>query len=340
MLPPGDGPVINIRLHLAADELFAGLAFPVRFVFRTPLANTATDEQGETILQNEIAYRHGEVQILKFEHKLPGDINLNGLAYEVGDVVYFANYFSNPSLYPLSMEQRANSDVNGDGATATIADLVFMINVISGNGSPKAAPESAGSCWWSLDASGRLELESDAPLAGLYAVLELAPGTTLLPGPALAGLTVRSGQEGRIWRLVAYSESGQTLDPDAGPIAEGIAGARIVSMEAADAAGGSVPVAARSLRPAAAGLKGNYPNPFNPETAIKFALGEPGVVIMEIYNVLGLRVRVLEGSFPSGEGELVWDGRDSSGRPAASGVYFYKLISEGTHQVRRMLLLK
>jgi hypothetical protein len=339
-LPPGDGPVINIRLHLAADELFAGLAFPVRFVFRTPLANTATDEQGETILQNEIAYRHGEVQILKFEHKLPGDINLNGLAYEVGDVVYFANYFSNPSLYPLSLEQRANSDVNGDGAAATIADLVFMINVISGTGSPKAAPESAGSCWWSLDDSGRLDLESEAPLAGLHAVLEVAPGSSPTPGPALAGLTVHSGQEGRIWRLVAYSESGQTLDPDAGPIAEGIAGARIVSIEAADAAGWNVPVAARSLRPEAAVLKGNYPNPFNPETAIKFALGEPGVVIIEIYNVLGLRVRVLEGSFPSGEGELVWDGRDSSGRPAASGVYFYKLISEGTHQVRRMLLLK
>ena len=115
LLPVGEGPVVNIRLHLSADELFAGLAFPVRFVFRTPLANTATDATGEVILQNEIAYRHGEVQIKVNNNKLTGDINLNGLAFEVGDVVYFANYFSNPSVYPLNFEQRANSDVNGDG---------------------------------------------------------------------------------------------------------------------------------------------------------------------------------------------------------------------------------
>ena len=78
----------------------------------------------------------------------------------------------------------------------------------------------------------------------------------------------------------------------------------------------------------------------NPETAIEFALGQPGAVTIEVYNLLGLKVRVLEGRFAAGKGELVWDGKDSSGRPAASGVYFYKLVSEGTHQVRRMLLLK
>lgn len=340
LLAAGEGNVVNIRLHLSADELFAGLAFPVRFVFRTPLANTATDAGGETILQNEIAYRHGEVQIQRFENKLPGDINLNGLAFEVGDVVYFANYFSNPSQYPLDFEQRANSDVNGDGTPATIADLVFMIKVISGGGPLKAAPQAKSSAWWSLSLAGALSVDADAPLGGIHVVLEAAPGTTPRPGPAVSGLTQVSGHEGRIWRFAAYSEAFESLKPPSGPILEDLAGARVIFIDASDLLGASVPVLAKSFRPQTVTLEGNYPNPFNPETAIRFALSDPGVVTMEIYNLLGLKVRILEGSFPAGEGELVWDGSDSKGRPAPSGVYFYKLVSEGTHQVRRMLLLK
>jgi hypothetical protein len=340
LLAPGDGTVLNIRLHLSADELFAGLAFPVRFVFRTALANTAIDAAGETILQNEIAYRHGEVQILTFDDKLTGDINLNGLAYEVGDVVYFANYFSNPSLYPLNFEQRANSDTNGDGTPATIADLVFMIKIISGGGTMKSAPSNGNPCWWSIDPGGSLALESEAQLGGFHVVLELAPGRVPKPGPAVAGLTQHRGTEGRIFRFVAYSEIGQALDPHSGPILEDLGGARVISMAASDVAGASVPIFAQSQRPVTATLKGNYPNPFNPQTAIRFALSQAGVVTIEVYNLLGLKVRILEGSFAAGDGELVWDGLDSTGRPAASGVYFYKLMSEGTHQVRRMLLLK
>lgn len=338
-LAPGEGTLLKIRLHLASDELFAGLAFPVRFVFRTAMANTAIDASGDAILQNEIAYRHGEVQILQVEDRLTGDINLNGLAFEVGDVVYFANYFSSPSLYPLNFEQRANSDVNGDGTPATIADLVFMISVIAGSGSPKA---SAGDevCYVGQDASGNLTLASHSPVAGVHVVLELANGEVPTLGPALSGLTVKSGQEGRIWRCVAYSESGQTAHLEQGPVLQGLAGARVISVGVASASGTQMRVVEESHRPREAELLGNYPNPFNPETSIKFALGEPGVVTIEVYNLLGLRVRVLEGSFPAGPGELVWDGRDTSGRPVASGVYFYKLVSEGTHQVRRMLLLK
>jgi len=254
-------------------------------------------------------------------------------------VVYFANYFSNPSLFPLNFEQRANSDVNGDGTPATIADLVFMINIIAGNGSPRATLADA-TCYWKTESSGALSLSSQAPVAGVHVVLELAGGTEPAPGPALSGLTLKSGHEGRIWRCVAYSESGQPARLEAGPILEGVAGARVISVAAASAQGDQLKVVSETHRPREAALLGNFPNPFNPETSIRFALSEPGVVTIEVYNLLGLRVRVLEGPFPAGEGELVWDGRDSSGRPAASGVYFYKLVSEGTHQVRRMLLLK
>jgi hypothetical protein len=339
-LAAGMGAIINVRLRLTSDETFAGLSFPARFVFRTALANTATDGSGATILQDEIAYRHGEVQISLFEDKLIGDINLNGLAFEVGDVVYFANYFSNPSAYPLNFEQRANSDVNGDGTPATIADLVYMIQVITNGGSPRLAPVRASNVWWRLDAGGALNLHGTGALGGLVIVLEAPENQIPQVGPAAAHMTVEHGEEGRLHRFVMYSTQLGTIEPGSGAVLEHVAGARVVSIDAADAAGHTVLVQTDDTRPQRVSLLGNYPNPFNPETSIKFALDKSGDVLMEIYNVLGLKVRTLSGSFPAGVHELVWDGRDADGRPAGSGVYFYKLVSDESHQVRRMLLLK
>jgi len=339
-LPAGEGAIVNVRLRLSSDEAFAGLSFPARFVFRTAMANTATDVSGTTILQDEIAYSHGEVQISAFEDKLIGDINLNGLAYEVGDVVYFANYFSNPSTFPLNFEQRANSDVNGDGTPATIADLVYMIQVITNGGTPRLAPIQASTAWWSIDSGGALHLHGTGTLGGLVVVLETASSQLPRVGPAAAHMTAEHGTEGRLHRMVMYSTQLGVIEPGTGAVLEHVAGARVVRIDAADAAGHTVLVQSADTRPQRVNLLGNYPNPFNPETAIQFALDRPGDVLMEIYNVLGLKVRTLSGNFSAGVQELVWDGRDAEGRPAGSGVYFYKLVSDDSHQVRRMLLLK
>ena len=96
--------------------------------------------------------------------------------------------------------------------------------------------------------------------------------------------------------------------------------------------------------PEAFRLSQNYPNPFNPSTVIEYALpssasGEE--VRLEVYNVLGQRVRVLvarhqEAGFYRAE----WDGTDEAGAKVASGVYVYRLQVGEFSQVRRMLLLK
>jgi len=339
-LEPGEGPIVNLDLHLASDEGFAGLSFPARFVFRTALANTALDASGTPILQDEIEYTHGEVQIQLYENKLPGDINLNGLAFEVGDVVYFANFFSNPVAYPLSFEQRANSDVNQDGTPATIADLVYMINVIAGGGAPRLAPQTPATATWQLGDSGELTLASDRRLAGVLVRYRSASLTEPAAGPASAHMTLRTGHEGELRRLVVYSQTGQTIDPGAGPLCTGLLGAEIISVDAADPAGQVVTVTARATLPDAPQLLGNYPNPFNPTTAIRFGLATSGEVEIEIYNILGHMIRSLAGRFEAGEHELVWDGKDALGRPAASGVYLYRMKYDGFNQTRRMLLLK
>ncbi len=105
--------------------------------------------------------------------------------------------------------------------------------------------------------------------------------------------------------------------------------------------GVAVGMAAPSAAPTAFVLQPNMPNPFNPETTIRFALPGQSAVVLSIYDALGQQVRVLvDGVRAAGSYAAVWDGRDAMGRSVSSGVYFYELRAGDFRQLRRMLLLK
>ena len=88
-------------------------------------------------------------------------------------------------------------------------------------------------------------------------------------------------------------------------------------------------------------LSQNYPNPFNPSTTINFTVAKTANVRMDVYNVLGEKVTTLvETRMNAGNYSVVWNGHDNSGRLAASGVYFYRLISGQMMKTKKMLLLK
>lgn len=86
----------------------------------------------------------------------------------------------------------------------------------------------------------------------------------------------------------------------------------------------------------------NFPNPFNPETTIPLTVGlAGGRVRVDIFNSAGQRVRqLLDSSLPAGAHDILWDGRDDSGRGVASGTYLYRAIVDGTAATRRMTLLR
>ncbi|HEU4435840.1 MAG TPA: FlgD immunoglobulin-like domain containing protein, partial [candidate division Zixibacteria bacterium] len=88
-------------------------------------------------------------------------------------------------------------------------------------------------------------------------------------------------------------------------------------------------------------LRGNYPNPFNAKTVISFALPQESRVTLDIYNILGQKVRTLvDGTMPAGTYNQEWDGTDHNGMGVASGVYLYKLKADKFSRVDRMTLLK
>lgn len=95
------------------------------------------------------------------------------------------------------------------------------------------------------------------------------------------------------------------------------------------------------LLPVAARLEQNYPNPFNPSTTIRFSLMAQSQVQLTVHNVLGQTVDVLvDDRRPAGDYEIVWDGRNASGTTVASGVYFYRLVTPGAVESRKMILMK
>ncbi len=88
-------------------------------------------------------------------------------------------------------------------------------------------------------------------------------------------------------------------------------------------------------------LKGNYPNPFNPETSISFSLKEDSQAILTVYNMKGQKVRTITNEFmTAGDHSIVWNGKDDNGSDVSSGVYFYKLTTNDYSKINKMILLK
>jgi len=88
-------------------------------------------------------------------------------------------------------------------------------------------------------------------------------------------------------------------------------------------------------------LLDNYPNPFNPNTSIGFTLDNGDWVKLEIFNILGQKVRTLVNAYRGpGRYDVNWDSRNNTGKEVASGIYFAKLTSGDNVASQKMALLK
>jgi hypothetical protein len=85
----------------------------------------------------------------------------------------------------------------------------------------------------------------------------------------------------------------------------------------------------------------NFPNPFNPETTIRYGVPQKGHVKLSVFNILGQQIRILvEKNQLPGYYEVIWDGCDGMGNRVASGVYIYRLEACAKIATRKMVVLK
>ncbi len=251
-----------------------------------------------------------------------GDINLNGIAYEIADAVLFSNYFMyGTTVFTINLEgQIAASDINADGIYLSVADFVYLIRVIFGDAIPFPRLVSS-STTYSFD-NGVLRID-DVCGAGYFVVSgEVVP--TLLAD----NMEMRYNFDGVNTRVLVFnmsesaSFSGDVLRVDGD----------LVDMELATYDG--APMTARVL-PSNYALHQNYPNPFNPTTIVSFDIKRAGDYELVIYNITGRQVASYGGHADAGTVEVAIDGSNWS-----SGVYFYKVKADNFTDTKKMVLLK
>ena len=104
----------------------------------------------------------------------------------------------------------------------------------------------------------------------------------------------------------------------------------------------ATPVAGGPNQPSRFALYQNTPNPFSPQTFIRFDLPRPTQVHLVIYNVAGRKVRTLIPSqqYSAGQHRALWDGRDDAGRRVGSGMYIYRLQAGDFRDTRNAVLVR
>ena len=84
-----------------------------------------------------------------------------------------------------------------------------------------------------------------------------------------------------------------------------------------------------------------YPNPFNPETTIRYDLPEQTFVGITIYDVLGRKVRtIVNEQQDSGQRSIIWNAKDKNGQPVSAGIYLYQIQAGDFVQTKKLILIK
>lgn len=88
-------------------------------------------------------------------------------------------------------------------------------------------------------------------------------------------------------------------------------------------------------------LSQNFPNPFNPRTHFNYILADPGIIQLEIYDLLGKLIYTIHDGYQrEGSHNVLWTGVDQNNNPAPSGIYFFRLETGSNTITKKMVLAK
>jgi subtilisin family serine protease len=271
-----------------------------------------------------------------------GDANGDGLV-NVLDVVAIVDYILGENPQPFISEA---ADVNDD-SLINVLDIVGVVNKILGLAKQQAASLAMDPASLLIDDQ---KIILNSPVA-TYALQFTLKGNglencVLSPTTSLKGFEIAKNKSSEQIKVVIYTLGGQTIPAGLHQLfsIEGGQELCLTDIVLVDRNGNSIPTTVDNDKvaiPERFELFANYPNPFNPQTNISFALPKPVTVRLAIYNILGQKVKNFEeGRTPAGIHELIWDGRNDKGITVSSGVYFYRLDAGEFSDTKKMLLLR
>jgi hypothetical protein len=281
-----------------------------------------------------------------------GDINLNGIANEIGDAVLFTNYFIYGPIvwdpnYMIAQSQILATDINDDGIVTTVADLVYLIRILTGDAVPYGESGEAKVNPYAsaldvnaemVDGSMVVTTNSSTALGAGHLVFRYT-GLTVGAPTTNSGLDVKANAANGELRVLVYSMEHNTIDAGTTQFVtipvEGIGSIELVEAEFSDASGSLMGTTMHRVTPPTEfALMQNYPNPFNASTQIRFALPVASNWSLNIYNVAGQIVDSFDGSAEAGVVSVSWNA------DVASGIYFYKLTAGNFTATKKMVLMK
>jgi hypothetical protein len=265
-----------------------------------------------------------------------GDINVNGVVYEIADAVMFTNYFiSGLAAFGDHVEASiAASDVNADGIALSVADLVYLVRVIVGDANPYPKPQPGA--FATLTQQGEI-VRMDASL-DIGAVLLVFDANNVVEPTLNVDMDMKYSQSGNELRVLIYDIGKRGIDAGESTLLT-VPGATLVDAEVASYDGFTVEHMI-DVKPTEFALLQNSPNPFNPATTLALRMPVEGDWTIEVFNVAGQLVRDYSGHSQAGTVEVIWNGLDNSGKAVASGIYFYRARTDQFSETKKMVLMK
>ncbi len=284
-----------------------------------------------------------------------GDLDLAAANEEADQVIVLRNA-GDGKLEPsaiLAAPGRPEAIVAGDVNEDTIVDLITVnqgansVSLLLGRG---VGNDSSGN-------ESRVEgLSYAAPVSWDVGERPAIPALADLDGDSDLDLAVPGLFSDDVTVLVNDGRGmfalGGKLPVDAGPVAVAAAdfdGDGALDLAVASSVGDDVQILRNTKILAAApdagsridALAQNVPNPFNPTTEIAYELAKPGYVGLVIFNTSGKVVRTLVNRFESAGPHVAgWDGTSDEGDKLPSGIYFYRLTTDDTVELRRMTMIR
>jgi len=287
-----------------------------------------------------------------------GDINLNGIPYESGDVILLlrAIVFGPTAVFWNYDEQWVASDVNRDGRPCMIADLVFLIKIIENpilpriwGPFPKLAPTSQTVDFIVKRDTSKIHVSANSAVS-LSAALLVFEHNGVIDTPELLcsnKMQLMWGDNNGELRILIWSPNGEMISSGEVELFSFTCSGEmsLISVEAVDSEirnrKTNIIQNNTNIYPSEFALCQNYPNPFNPETEIKYTLAKGKRVKLVIYNMLGQRVKTLVDGYQTAGNKLThWDGKDENGDEVGSGIYFYKIQAGDFRASKKMVLLR
>lgn len=237
-----------------------------------------------------------------------GDLNLNGIDNEIADAVLYTNYFLyGVSVFTISVDgQTAASDVNDDGLALSLGDLVYLVRIITGDALPfgKLAPFASN-----VDVTvmnGHVTTNSSENIGGLL-LTYVANGDYEVINHT--NMEVLSAQRDGMVHVLVYSgldDLTNSLLAGENDVVT-VIGGELADVQVADYQGNMMNARVeKSVLPTDFSLGQNVPNPFNPTTKIGFDLPVITDWTVDVYNVNGQLIQSFNGT-NIGHVEVTWD---------------------------------